>query len=266
MGLFNLINYENYILKSLVNSSYAKNGLTVGFIYTASMIIKFHMAVLFCYILGVNIYIDFVTGIVINVLLALLTNKIYEYVATHRDHFEDLVEHIIHNYTPRNHIIWKRYVMASCCFYFLFVLCIVEINNFMLFIATFQYIISFIICELLEHNIIQNHIKQWMETPVIKKINKQINIIDDYQSETTEDKTVYITTVGKPFDDTLMIGSDDESDMEDYDQEDEALQEPMVNPIITYPHWISTNLTRKNTEIKRPRNHHKQREEFVWVS
>jgi hypothetical protein len=136
----------------------------------------------------------------------------------------------------------------------------------MLFMATFQYIISFVACELLEHNIIQTYIKRWLETPIVRKINQQINIIEDYQSEGCQNTTVCITTTGTTCDDTVMIESDDDEDDEyvDNNLEDEILSKSTIE--ITYPHWLSTNLSKKNAEIrvKRPRN--KQREEFILIN
>ena len=44
MGLFGLINYENYLLNSLLTSSYAKNGLMIIITYIVTGLVRYHIS------------------------------------------------------------------------------------------------------------------------------------------------------------------------------------------------------------------------------
>ena len=204
MVFFGLINYENYLLETIIKSKYAKNVLLIMYLYLVSAIIKFHIALVLCYYFEIRInssdlslwtlsklitLCNLISPILINILLSFLSTTIYGYVSTHKKYFEDHIDLIIMNYSKQNLILWKRKVMLCICIYIIFSTIIITIDNYLIFVSTIQTAISFIICDFLENpenlrqykqlNIYIDNINQLIFPRVYHKNN---TIIDDYMS------------------------------------------------------------------------------------
>jgi hypothetical protein len=204
MVFFGLINYENYLLETIIKSKYAKNVLLIMYLYLISAIIKFHIALVLCYYFEIRInssdlslwtlsklitLCNLISPILINILLSFLSNTIYGYVSTHKKYFENHIDLIISNYSKQNLILWKRKVMLCICIYIIFSTLIITIDNYLIFVSTLQTAISFIICDFLENpenlrqykqlNIFIDNINQLIFPRVYHKNN---TIIDDYMS------------------------------------------------------------------------------------
>lgn len=173
MGLFGLINYENYLLNSLVTSSYAKNGLMIIITYAITGLVRFHLSAFFCMIFSTGTWVDLVTPILITVLLSLASDNIYRYVKTHKKSYERLVDYIITNYSMSNFIRWKRYISIVIGIYIILALYLVEITNYYILLTVAQTTISFVICDLLENNIPQSFIwrvlRHWKKEPTFEE-------------------------------------------------------------------------------------------------
>jgi hypothetical protein len=201
MVFFGLINYENYLLETIIKSKYAKNVLLIMYLYLVSAIIKFHIALLLCFYFEIRIstsiwtfyriitLCNLISPILINILLSFLSNTIYGYVSTHKKYFEDHIDLIIRNYSKQNLILWKRKIMLCICIYIIFSTVVITIDNYLIFVSTLQTAISFIICDFLENpenlrqykklNIFIDNINQLIFPRVYHKNN---TIIDDYMS------------------------------------------------------------------------------------
>lgn len=172
MVLFGLINYEDFLLKTIVKSNFSRNGLTVLLMYLITTIIRFHLSLLICSLFTLNtidsgyyfnIFIcifNFMFPILIGVILSLSSNMIYLCVDFHRSSYEKIVDHIINNYNIINVMRWKRYMLVGFCIYVILAVTFVNINNQLIFISTLQAAISFIICDLIENkNLIKSKFK-----------------------------------------------------------------------------------------------------------
>ena len=196
MVFFGLINYENYLLETIIKSKYAKNVLLIMYLYLISAIIKFHIALVLCFYFEIRLYnnimillYNLISPILINILLSFLSTTIYGYVSTHKKYFEDHIDLIIMNYSKQNLILWKRKIMLCICIYIIFSTIIITIDNYLIFVSTIQTAISFIICDFLENpenlrqykqlNIYIDNINQLIFPRVYHKNN---TIIDDYMS------------------------------------------------------------------------------------
>jgi len=196
MVFFGLINYENYLLETIIKSKYAKNLLLIMYLYLISAIIKFHIALVLCFYFEIRLYnnimillYNLISPILINILLSFLSTTIYGYVSTHKKYFEDHIDLIIMNYSKQNLILWKRKIMLCICIYIIFSTIIITIDNYLIFVSTIQTAISFIICDFLENpenlrqykqlNIYIDNINQLIFPRVYHKNN---TIIDDYMS------------------------------------------------------------------------------------
>jgi hypothetical protein len=196
MVFFGLINYENYLLETIIKSKYAKNVLLIMYLYLVSAIIKFHIALVLCFYFEIRLYnnliiliYNLISPILINILLSFLSTTIYGYVSTHKKYFEDHIDLIIMNYSKQNLILWKRKVMLCICIYIIFSTIIITIDNYLIFVSTLQTAISFIICDFLENpenlrqykqlNIFIDNVNQLIFPRIYHKNN---TIIDDYMS------------------------------------------------------------------------------------
>ena len=173
MGLFGLINYENYLLNSLVTSSYAKNALMIVITYVITGLVRFHLSAFLCMIFASGTWFDLVTPIIITVLLSLASDNMYRYVKTHKKSYERLVDYIITSYSIDNFIRWKRTTSIVIGIYVTLALYLVEINNYTILLAVGQTTVSFVICDLLENNIPQSFIwrvlRRWKKEPTFEE-------------------------------------------------------------------------------------------------
>lgn len=181
MVLFSLLNYEDYILKTILTSSYAHNTLTVVLMYLATAVIKFHISVFLSWILVLDTPIDYVVPVIVNVILSFLSNTLYQHVNTHRDTFELIVDYLMCNYSRKNIIIWKRYFLSTIFAYILIVLFLIPVDNLFLIIGTLQTAASFIICDILENrDSVRQHIEHFIYRPKVTKLLDDFHIIHNY--------------------------------------------------------------------------------------
>lgn len=152
MVLFGLFNYEELILNSVLNSSFATNGLTFLLMYMSTIFLRFHVAVICGWLFQGTYFKDIILPVIINIFLSVMSSNIFNYVSTHKSSFEKITKFIKDNYSVDNIKKWKRVSLAVCCMYILFVLHFVTINNEVLLLATYQSILGFVVCEILENN------------------------------------------------------------------------------------------------------------------
>lgn len=148
--IFGLFDYENFLLQIVVKSSYAKTGLAIVLMYLATIVVRFHISVLICWLLNFGTVSNWIFPIVVQVLLSFLSDIIYQYIATHKKFYERIAQYLISNYTAQNLKVWKRYLLGAIWLYALIVICIMKIDNYFLLTCGIQNIIGFIICETLE--------------------------------------------------------------------------------------------------------------------
>jgi len=173
MGLFGLINYEDYLLKSLITSSYAKNGLMIILTYLITGLVRFHISVALCALFSFGNWFDYISPIIITVLLSLASNNIYGYVTTHKKSYKKLIDCIITNYSMTNFILYKRRVLLALGVYIMLALYFIEINNHFIIVTVIQTAISFGICDLLENDVpqafIQRLLGRWKQEPIMEE-------------------------------------------------------------------------------------------------
>ena len=102
MGLFGLLNYEDYLVDLVVRSDRAHNGLIVFILCLITGIVRFHLSILLCYVFYKGNMFDLIFPIIVTVGLSLSSNLLYQYIETHRPIVEDLVEYFISNYSLKN--------------------------------------------------------------------------------------------------------------------------------------------------------------------
>jgi hypothetical protein len=199
MGLFGLLNYEDYILNTLVKSNYARNGLIVLLIYIITGLVRFHLSIIICFIFTWNNAFDLISPIIITVLLSMASDTLFKYVETHRPWHESVVDYIMNNYSRENFIRWKRIILMILCCYILLAITLITIDNYFIFITTIQTAISFGICDLLEQKMPQtwyNRLMGWWHRPRVVKFsnNPDDTVIDNYFQQLIPDHQSKLST------------------------------------------------------------------------
>jgi hypothetical protein len=174
MVKFGLGNYEDYLFKAIVGSSFAKNGLMTVVTYILTSVVRFHVSVIVCILINGTFFTDIIFPVIVSVLLSLASNNIYRYIETHRSQYEKVVDYFIDNYSWENLMMWKRYLLGILIGYILLVLIAVSIDNYFIFLTTMQATASFIICDLLENrNTLVRRIKTWWYQPSVKFVENR---------------------------------------------------------------------------------------------
>lgn len=184
MGLFGLLNYEDYIFKLIVKSQSARNGLVVAIIWTITSIIKFHISIVIYMLFSFGItnpvtaletikfVFDLIFPIIVTVSLSLTSDILYRYIEMHRHIYENWADYLIDNYNRDNFMKWKRILLIILSVYTLIAICLVSINNGFIFITTMQTAISFGICDLIEHKIFNIMYKKLINRIYVPKVRK----------------------------------------------------------------------------------------------
>jgi hypothetical protein len=257
MVFFGLINYENYLLETIIKSKYAKNVLLIMYLYLVSAIIKFHIALLLCFYFEIRLYnnlmillFNLISPILINILLSFLSNTIYGYVSTHKKYFEDHIDLIIMNYSKQNLILWKRKIMLCICIYIIFSTIIITIDNYLIFVSTLQTAISFIICDFLENpenlqqykqlNIYIDNINQLIFPRVYHKNN---TIIDDYMSP------MPISTILNAKNNSTIIEPLSLNDDKIIEEADEIIEKKIINEENKINEEINTSKINEENDV-----------------
>lgn len=191
MVLFGLINYEDYILKKIVLSSYSKDILAVSIAYILTGILRFHLSIFLICMLSMENYFDYVIPIIINILLSRFSEFLYAGVNTKKHLYIDFVNYIIDNYSFQNVIRWKRYVLVVLFCYSFVVLSIAEFNNKILMLSLLQTAISFILCDLIENfrtfkYKILSYLNHYYYRPKVTKIIKDFELIPGYPNRSNQ--------------------------------------------------------------------------------
>lgn len=185
MGLFGLWNYEDYLLHLFINSSFARKGLVLLYIYLITTFVRFHITMALSILLSSGTALDLIIPILISVLTAMSSDTLFQYISTHRPRYKKFIEYVISNYSVDNFIKWKRIILISILLYIVMVLLLFEITNHSIFVALAQTTISCIICDFLEQRLPQtwyNYIIKWWRQPQVTKFQTQLMFIDNYRS------------------------------------------------------------------------------------
>jgi hypothetical protein len=183
MGLFGLIDYEDYLLKTVIKSSFTKKNVVILLMYLTTHLLKFHLETLICYFFVWNTLFDYVFPVLVNIILTLSSALMFQYISTHKDFFEHIVIYFIDNYSFANYIKWKRYLLFTIWLYVIIIIKLTIVNNFIILVTTLQTAVSFIICEIIEQKVPQYYYRQlydWWTQPTVITSSTPF-LIDNYE-------------------------------------------------------------------------------------
>jgi hypothetical protein len=183
MGIFGLLNYEDYLIRAVVNSEFAHKGLTVGLTYLITAIVKLHISAIICSVIYWNNMADLIFPIIIGILLSLSSDTIFKYVETHKTSYEPLVDYFMKNYSRENLIKWKRIGLLITCVYIFILLALVDVDNNLIAITTIQTSIVSVSCDMIEqkmHRSLYSKLYDWWYQPRVRKIESFRPVIMEY--------------------------------------------------------------------------------------
>lgn len=193
MGLFGLVNYEDLILKAIINSGFARNGLIIVVTYIITSIVKLHISALISTIFNGTMILDLVLPIIVGIALSIAADSIFRYVQTHQATYEVWVDYFIANYSRANFVRWKRMCLLIICGYIFLLLAFITIDNYFIFVSTVQTAIISIISDSLEQGLLQrwmNDLSNWLHRPRITRTKENNMVIhDNYDPPLTTGKT-----------------------------------------------------------------------------
>jgi len=191
MGFYGLLNYEKYLINSLKNSSFSKKLLARIMMLIIVFIVKTHISMLIYIFFNGTFFYDNIFPIIVNIVLTMMEDSIYDAVAVYKKYFYKLSKHIIINYGKRN-MFWKRILVLIISTYILSALIFVKIDNYLIALITVQNLIAFFVIDFFNnYNKVNEYMCEILIKPkVIKKIeNKKLNelFVEDYiKKETME--------------------------------------------------------------------------------
>lgn len=177
MQVFSFLPYEDYILKTVVNSSYSKSALTLLVTCLVTLVLKVHLTSVLSALVTLGNVFDFFVPVVISVLVSSVSDTLFRYADTHKPAYERLVTYLLENYSQENFVTWKRIALLVLFSYLMLILLIVPLDNVTIMIATLQTALSFVITDCLENRTVQKlwkKLQQRKKKPV-KKIRDRVN-------------------------------------------------------------------------------------------
>ena len=181
------INYGEHILKSIIATKYAKTKLSVLMMMIFTTILRFHLVSVIGTLISVNMYVDFVTQVTLGVIFVLHTNKIYNLVVLNKDSFYRLTRYLINNYTPERYRNWRRCVTITIALYIIVVMMFVEITSNLVILYTIQYIVSYLIIDIIEQRRVEKMMLYYKDKPD-KEIYAEFNIINSFYDIPEDEK------------------------------------------------------------------------------
>lgn len=185
MGLFGLLKIEDHLLTMLVNSKFARDGLTTVTTYLITALVRLHISAVVCSLIYFNNWFDYVFPILVGVGLITISNTLFQYIETHEESWEYWVNYFIDEYSEKNFIRWKRNFQLVLCVYVFILLLLTEITNYLIFVWTVQAMIISLIGDLIEQKIPQRYINNWWYYPRVTKLGELV-IHENYKEPITE--------------------------------------------------------------------------------
>lgn len=145
------INYSDRIVRFIVKTTYAKKKFSSMLLMIITVLIRFQIDTLCSiYLKFNNPYIDFWIQIFFSVLLVIKSDWIYHLVEKFNVEITAWTTNMINNYTEEKYTKWKRIITFSICINVMIILFFVEVTSTMLQLAILQYMICYIMIEIIE--------------------------------------------------------------------------------------------------------------------
>ncbi len=171
------VNYSDQILRSIVKTTYAKKKLNILSLMLVTIIVRLHIdAILGLLFQTGHFYVDFGLQILISAFLVIKSGWIYQGVERFDREVYSLTKYLVNNYSDDNYRKWKRYVTFVIGFYLIICVSLIEINSQYLKIAIIQYLICYVIIEVIEK-------RYQMYDQIYSILNPHVPVFNDQQTQ-----------------------------------------------------------------------------------
>lgn len=172
-------NYGDTLLENIMFTDWARGKFNVLLLGTIAAIIRFHIISVVCYFISINWWCDFVLHTCVSIGVTLSKGWVYRCCDAFHVHTQLIVDYLLNNYTIQNYRLWKRTVLLGVCVYAIAVCAVTDITSAVLVVYIIEYMIAFIVVDLIENKTIERAINDYKDKPR-KIIHASLNIDEDY--------------------------------------------------------------------------------------
>lgn len=145
-------------IKKVIKTSFIKKKVTEQLITVVSFILRYLINIFLCYFfVSENSFMNFILEIIFSILTTSCNEICFDILYIYNDSFYSVTRYFLNNYNEDNLNKWRITTILSLSFVLLILLCFITINNYKLIIITIEYIICFLIIEMMkEKRILQS--------------------------------------------------------------------------------------------------------------
>lgn len=146
------------VIKKVIKTSFIKNKVNQQLIQGISFILRYLVNIFLCYyFVFTNSFFNFILEILFSILTTSCSGLCFDVLYIYNDKFYAITRYFLNNYNEENLNKWRITTVLSLCVVLLILLCFITINNYKLIIVTLEYIICFLIIEIMkEKRILQS--------------------------------------------------------------------------------------------------------------
>lgn len=138
-------------IKKVIKTSFIKKKVTEQLITIVSFILRYLINIFLCYFFVFeNSFMNFILEIIFSILTTSCNEICFDILYIYNDNFYSITRYFLNNYNENNLNKWRITTILSLSFVLLILLCFITINNYKLIIITIEYIICFLIIEMMK--------------------------------------------------------------------------------------------------------------------
>ena len=175
--------------KKVIKTSFIKNKVNQQLIQIVSFILRYLINIFLCYyFVFSNSLLNFTLEILFSILTTSCSGICFDILYIYNDKFYSITRYFLNNYSEENLNKWRITTVLSLCIIMLILLCFITINNYKLIIITLEYVICFLIIEMMkEKRILQSII---IFRYIYEKYIYKPKVMLDNRYEIIEDHTI----------------------------------------------------------------------------
>lgn len=158
-------NYGDALLEGIIFTDWAKQKFNIWLLSLWSLIIRLHIISLVCFFITYGPYLDFIMHTLISIFFTIYRHWFYIMVEKAKDYNMVLVNYLLENYSATNYRIWKRCFLLSICIYGIIICLFMSIDSLSIIVYITEYIIAFIVVDVIENRSLDNIIKNYKDKP-----------------------------------------------------------------------------------------------------
>lgn len=157
--------FSNYLtklkkkaIKKVIKTSFIKKKVNEQLIQVVSFILRYLINIFLCYFfIFDNVFMNFILEIIFSILTTSCNEICFDILYIYNDNFYSITRYFLNNYNEDNLNKWRITTVLSLSMVLLISLFFITINNYKLIIITIEYIICFLIIEMMkERRILQS--------------------------------------------------------------------------------------------------------------